>query len=234
MKWHPCFGKMAHSPWGEGKRRGAKEGYTCRPMLKFSCRSFKISNRGKFRINRDPISKFQKKWIVWLWVPESRINLKFPWLLILPVLHEIFCLLRDYEWGYFSQTGILMLHMNDQSWNYPWRSATQLFLAWTDHQSWGFLSIVTCLQTTQLKTNQRLMQTSWFQAIFAVYCGLHSWHLLSFVFWGYGWVEIATLRLVIYSGCRSLIKFVSARSNRLLGMPQNLCRKVINGYILFS
>ena len=65
-------------------------------------------------------------------------------------------------------------------------------------------------------------------------CGLHSWHLLSFVFWEYGWVEIATLRLVIYSGCRSLIKLVSARSNRLLGMPQNLCRKVINGYILFS
>ena len=24
---------MAHSPWGEGKRRGTKEGYTCRPTL---------------------------------------------------------------------------------------------------------------------------------------------------------------------------------------------------------
>ena len=113
----------------------------------------KLAMTENLRLIRDPTS-FKKKLIVWMWVPETQINLKFPWLLILQVLHEIFCLLRDYGWGYFSQTGILMLHMNNQSWNYPWRSATQLFLAWTDHLSWRFLSIVTCLQTTQLKTNQ--------------------------------------------------------------------------------
>ena len=50
-----------------------------------------------------------------------------------------------------------MLHMSDQSWNNLWKSAAKLFLVWLDridHQKLSYFLLVTCLQTTQQKTNQ--------------------------------------------------------------------------------
>ena len=65
---------------------------------------WRLAITGTFVLIQDSTNKFRKQWIVW--VPESRIYLKFLWLLILKDLQENFCVLREDKWRYSGETGM--------------------------------------------------------------------------------------------------------------------------------